>query len=119
MTNEEVFAMSFTNVYNCLIAKAERKNKTRHEVNELTSWLTGYSIDEIESLITQDPAYGDFFRNAPELNEKRDNIAGSICGVKIAEIEDPLMKLIRQEDKLIDELAKGKTVEKILVKYEK
>ncbi len=119
MTNDKVFAMDFGKVYGALIAKAERKGKSRGEVDDLTGWLTGYDFETIAKAMEDGTTYGDFFRNAPQLNDMRENIGGSICGVKIPEIEDPLMKLIRQLDKLVDELAKGKSVEKILAKYEK
>lgn len=118
MDNQKVYGMLFRNVYPMLIKKAERKGKTIEEVYELTAWLTGYSKEQLESLLTSETTYGDFFLDAPVLNEKRKNIKGSICGVKIEEITEPLMQEIRYLDKLVDELAKGKTVEKILSKYE-
>ena len=114
MENEKVFAMAFTKVYPLLIAKAERKGRTRGEVLEVTSWLTGYSAEEIEKMLESDIAYGDFFRGAPALNPKRVLIKGSICGVKVELIENPLMQDIRRLDKMVDELAKGKAMEKIL-----
>lgn len=114
MENEKVFAMSFTKVYPLLITKAERKGRTRDEALQVTEWLTGYTADEIEALLETDTTYGDFFRSAPALNPKRVLIKGSICGVKVELIEDPLMQDIRRLDKLIDELAKGKAMEKIL-----
>lgn len=116
MENEKVFAMSFTKVYPMLIAKAERKGRTKDEVLQVTSWLTGYSPEKIDELMQSDIRYGDFFRNAPALNPCRRLIKGSVCGVKVELIEDPLMQEIRYLDKLVDELAKGKTVEKILRK---
>ena len=116
MDNEKVFAMSFAKVYPMLIAKAERKGRTRDEVLEVTSWLTGYTPGQIEALLESDTAYGDFFRKAPALNPKRMRIKGSICGIKVELIEDPLMQNIRYLDKLVDELAKGKAMEKILRK---
>lgn len=114
MTNHKVFDMSFVNVYQLLIAKAERKGKTKEEVNEITSWLTGYSQNQITDFLNQEITYGDFFRQAPAPHPNRVLITGKICGVRIEEIEDPLMKEIRYLDKLIDELAKGKTMDKIL-----
>lgn len=114
MTNEKVFAMSFTKVYPMLIAKAERKGRTRGEVFTITAWLTGYSEEQLEELLNSDITYGDFFRNAPALNPARKQIKGSVCGVKVETIEDPLMQEIRYLDKLVDELAKGKPIEKIL-----
>jgi hypothetical protein len=116
MDNEKVFAMSFGKVYPMLIAKAERKGRTREEVLEVTSWLTGYNHEQIQVLLESDTAYGDFFRNAPALNPNRALIKGSICGVKVELIEDPLMQSIRYLDKLVDELAKGKAMVKILRK---
>ena len=116
MDNEKVFAMSFAKVYPMLIAKAERKGRTKDEVLEVTAWLTGYSHGQIEALLDSDLSYGDFFRRAPALNPNRLLIKGSICGVKVELIEDPLMQNIRFLDKLVDELAKGKTIEKILRK---
>ena len=116
MDNEKVFSMSFAKVYPMLIAKAERKGRTKDEVLEVTSWLTGYAHDQIEVLLASDTTYGDFFRKAPALNPNRLLIKGSICGIKVEGIEDPLMQNIRYLDKLVDELAKGKAMEKILRK---
>ena len=114
MTNEKVFAMSFAKVYPLLIAKAERKGRTRDEVQKVTAWLTGYTNEQLEELLCSEITYGDFFRNAPALNPARKQIKGSICGVKVETIEDPLMQEIRYLDKLVDELARGKPMEKIL-----
>ena len=114
MENEKVFTMSFAKVYPMLIAKAERKGRTRGEVLEVTAWLTGYSPEQIEMLLGSDITYGDFFRGAPSLNPKRVLVKGSICGVKVELIKDPLMQDIRRLDKMVDELAKGKAMEKIL-----
>ena len=116
MDNEKVFAMSFAKVYPMLIAKAERKGRTRDEVLEVTSWLTGYTPGQIEALLESDTAYGDFFRKAPALSPNRALIRGSICGIKVELIENPLMQNIRYLDKLVDELAKGKAMDKILRK---
>lgn len=116
MENEKVFAMSFAKVYPMLIAKAERKGRTRDEVLQVSAWLTGYSRSEIEALMQSDITYVDFFRNAPALNPNRKLIKGSVCGVKVELIEDPLMQEIRYLDKLVDELAKGKAMEKVLRK---
>ncbi|MGN0999086.1 MAG: DUF2200 domain-containing protein [Faecousia sp.] len=114
MTNEKVFAMSFGKVYPMLIAKAERKGRTRDEVLAVTAWLTGYSDAQLGQLLDSDITYGDFIRNAPALNPARKLIKGSVCGVKVETIEDPLMREIRYLDKLVDELAKGKPMEKIM-----
>ena len=116
MDNEKVFAMSLAKVFPMLIAKAERKGRTKHEVLEVTAWLTGYTYDQIDILLNSDTTYGDFFRQAPALNPNRTLIKGSICGIKLELIEDPLMQNIRYLDKLVDELAKGKAMEKILRK---
>ena len=116
MENEKVFAMSFGNVYPMLIAKAERKGRTREEVLEVTSWLTGYTHGQIEALLSSDTTYGDFFRKAPALHPNRALIKGSICGIKVELIEDPLLQNIRYLDKLVDELSKGNAMEKIMRK---
>ena len=116
MDNEKVFSMSFAKVFNLLIAKAERKGRTKAEVLEVTSWLTGYTYEQIEALLESNLSYGDFFRKAPALNPHRMLIKGCICGIKVEQIEDPLMQNIRYLDKLVDELAKGKAMEKILRK---
>ena len=116
MEKEKVFAMSFAKVYPMLIAKAERKGRTREEVLEVTAWLTGYTCAEVEAMLASEICYGDFFRSAPSMHPNRGLIKGSICGVKVEQIEDPLMQNIRYLDKLVDELAKGKDMEKILRK---
>lgn len=116
MGNEAVFAMKFAKVFPLLIAKAERKGRTKAEVYEVTTWLTGYTDADLDCFLESDLAYGDFFKSAPCLNENRRLIKGSICGVKVETIEDPLMQEIRYLDKLVDELAKGKAMEKILRK---
>lgn len=116
MENEAVFAMKFAKVFPLLVAKAERKGRTKAEVYEVTSWLTGYSAAELDRLEKSDLSYGDFFKNAPCRSEKRRLIQGSVCGVKVETIEDPLLQEIRYLDKLVDELAKGKPMDKILRK---
>lgn len=116
MKNEKIYDMSFSKVYRLLIAKAERKGRTKEEVEEVTSWLTGYSIQQIEELMNSDITYGDFFRNAPTMNTNRNKITGVICGIRVENIDDLLMRDIRYLDKLVDELAKGKTMDKILRK---
>lgn len=116
MKNEAVFAMKFAKVFPLLITKAERKGRTREEVYEITTWLTGYTADELDCFLDSDLSYGDFFKNAPAPNETRRLIKGSICGVKVETIEYPLMQELRYLDKLVDELAKGKTMDKILRK---
>lgn len=114
MNNEKIYQMSFAKVFPLLIAKAEKKGRTREEVLTVTAWLTGYTKAEIESFLTSDVTYGEFFRNAPSPNENRTQIKGVVCGMRVETIEEPLMREIRYLDKLVDELAKGKTVEKIL-----
>ena len=114
MENEKVFAMSFSKVYGLLIAKAERKGRTRAEVEEVTSWLTGYTAQQIDELMDSEISYGDFFRQAPEMNPNREKITGVVCGVRVENVENPLMRDIRYLDKLVDELARGKAMEKIL-----
>ena len=116
MGNEKVFAMQFAKVYPMLIAKAERKGRTKDEVYEVTCWLTGYTPADLDHFLEESIPYGDFFRNAPQLNENRKRIKGSVCGVRVEAIEDPLKREIRYLDKLVDELAKGKAMEKILRK---
>ncbi len=114
MENEKVYAMQFGKVYPLLVSKAEKKGRTQDEVNEIICWLTGYSAQEIDGAVQRSVPYGDFFRNAPRLNPGRKQIRGVICGVRVEEIEEPLMQEIRYLDKLVDELAKGKPMEKIL-----
>mgnify|MGYP001132503231 CR=1 FL=1 len=116
MVDEKVFGMSFAKVYPMLLAKAERKGRTKDEVNEITCWLTGYSREAIDGFLCSDLTYGDFFRQAPALNPDRKLIRGTVCGVRVENIEDPLMQEIRYLDKLVDELAKGKKMEDILRK---
>jgi hypothetical protein len=108
--------MSVASVYPHYIAKAERKGRTKVEVDEIIRWLTGYSQAEFEQLLNNKTDFETFFAEAPGLNPARVLIKGVICGVRIEEIEDPLMREVRYLDKLIDELAKGKTMDKILRK---
>ena len=114
MENEKVFVMSFSKVYGLLIAKAERKGRTREEVEEVTSWLTGYTAQQIDDLMNSEISYGDFFQQAPAMNPNREKITGVVCGVRVEKVENSLMRDIRYLDKLVDELAKGKAMEKIL-----
>lgn len=113
MNNEKIYSMSFARIYPLLVAKAERKGRTQAEVDEIITWLTGYSQSEIKKAADNQVRYGDFFQNAPMLNPDRKLIKGSICGVKVESIEEPLMQEIRYLDRLVDELAKGKSMEKI------
>ena len=114
MSNEKIYNMAFSKVFPLLIAKAEKKGRTKAEVLEVTSWLTGYTTEEIESFLNTDLTYGDFFCNAPCPNPKRTLITGVVCGVRVESVEEPLMREMRYLDKMVDELAKGKPMEKIL-----
>jgi len=113
-SNNRIFTMKFSNVYPLYVQKAERKNRTKEEVDQIICWLTGYSQTALRQQIEQGNDFGTFFAQAPSMNPKRSLIKGVICGVRVEEIEDPLMQSIRYLDKLIDELAKGKTMEKVL-----
>ena len=106
--------MSFTKLYSLLVSKAEKKGRTRQEVDQVTAWLTGYTPEDLARLEQSEISYGDFFRSAPAMNPNRTLITGKVCGVRVEEIEDPLMREIRYLDKLVDELAKGKPMAKIL-----
>lgn len=108
--------MSFASVYPAYIAKAQRKGRTRGEVDEIIRWLTGYTQRQFEKQLEKQTDFETFFAQAPLLNPSRILIRGTICGVKLEEIEEPTMKEIRYLDKLVDELAKGKAMEKILRK---
>lgn len=114
MDNEKVYAMSFAKIYPLLVSKAEKKGRTPEEVNRIICWLTGYTVEDIKTAAQNSTTYGDFFRNAPKMNPDRLLIKGVVCGVRVEEIEEPLMREIRYLDKLVDELAKGKAMEKIL-----
>ena len=114
MTNDRVFAMSFAGVYPHYVAKAEKKGRTREEVDEIIRWLTGYSKAGLEKQIEKRTSFREFFDKAPKMNPNASLIKGVICGHRVEDIEDPLMQKIRWMDKLIDELAKGKKMEKIL-----
>lgn len=116
MPRIDVTQMPFATLYPLLVNKAEKKGRTRQEVDQVTAWLTGYTPEEIARLEQSDTSYGDFFQNAPAINPNCTLITGKICGVRVEKIEDPLMHKIRCLDKLVDELAKGKPMEKILRK---
>lgn len=109
-----VFDMKFSKVFPLLVAKAECKGRRAEEVYAVAAWLTGYGREELNRLLNSDITYGDFFDNAPQMNPDRKNVKGKICGVRIEEIEDSKMRDMRILDKLVDEIAKGKPVEKIL-----
>jgi len=114
MENNKVFAMKFSKVYPLLVSKAEKKGRTKQEVNDVICWLTGYDEAGLEKQLREDVDYGTFFNEAPRMNPNCVLIKGTICGIRVEEIEDPLMRKIRYLDKLIDELAKGKPMDKIL-----
>lgn len=109
-----VFKISVASVYVHYVAKAEKKGRTRAEVDEVIRWLTGFSQDALEAHLAAKTTFEDFFAQAPKLNPARGEIKGVICGVRIEQIEDPLMREIRYMDKLVDELAKGRPMAKIL-----
>ena len=114
MAEHKIYKMSFSTVYPLYIKKAERKDRTKEEVDEIILWLTGYSQAELEEQIEKEVNFEEFFEQATELNPARREVKGVICGVRVEEIEEPLMQEIRYMDKMIDELAKGKKMEKIL-----
>ena len=114
MTNERVSKMKFSKVYPLLVQKAERKGRTKAEVGEVIRWLTGYDEQGLQSQLGKEVDFETFFAEAPQINPNADKIKGVICGHRVEEITDPLMQKIRWLDKLVDELAKGKAMEKIL-----
>ena len=116
MSGHPVFSMSFAKIYSLLVQKAERKGRTQAEVDEVVFWLTGYDAEGLKSQLDKNVDLATFYAEAPRMHPNRDLIKGVVCGVRVETIEDPLMKQIRQLDKLVDELAKGKPMEKILRK---
>ncbi|MFZ6025084.1 MAG: DUF2200 domain-containing protein [Bacteroidota bacterium] len=114
MDNTRVFKMSFAGVYPHYIAKAEKKGRTKEEVDTIICWLTGYSRKAYQAQIDKKTSLENFFAEAPQIHPNVSKITGVICGYRVEEIENPLMQKIRYMDKLIDELAKGKAMEKIL-----
>lgn len=116
MTNERVFKMAFSKVYPLLVQKAERKGRTKSEVDTVICWFTGYDDSGLQAQIEKNVDYETFFREAPQINPNAGKITGVICGHRVEDIQDPLMQKIRWLDKLVDELAKGKEMEKILRK---
>lgn len=112
--NTRIFHMPFADVYPLYIAKAERKGRTKDEVDQIILWLTGFDAAGLEAQLESRATFEAFFASAPKMNPKRELITGVICGYRVEEIQDPLMKQIRALDKLIDELAKGRSMEKIL-----
>ncbi len=115
-TLKRVYAMIFAKVYPMYIAKAEKKGRTKEEVDEVIHWLTGYTQSTLNAQIKKGVNFEEFFKQAPKLNPSRKLITGTICGVRIEEIEDKIMREIRYLDKLVDELAKGRPMEKVLRK---
>ena len=114
MTKHRIFTTSVASVYPHYVAKAERKGRTKAEVDQIVCWLTGYTQPQLETLFDAETDFETFFAEAPRMNPARDQITGLICGVRVEEVEEPLMREIRYLDKLVDELAKGKKMEKIL-----
>ena len=116
MDTQRIFKMSFASVYPLYVQKAEKKGRERKEVDEVICWLTGYSPQALATQIKQKKDFETFFNEAPSLHPNASKIIGVICGVRIEAIENPLMRKIRYMDKLVDELAKGRPMEKILRK---
>ena len=119
MNIEKVYQMEFGKIYPLLVNKATKKGRRQDEVNTVITWLTGYKTQDIESAVEQSISYGEFFRNAPKPNPDRMLIKGTVCGVRVEEIQEPLMREIRYLDKLVDELTKGKPMHVILRNSEK
>jgi hypothetical protein len=113
-SKHRIFTMPFAKVYPYLVAKAERKGRTKSEVDTIIRWLTGYTPKQFEKQLKQEKDFETFFKEAPKMNPARKLITGLICGVRVEDIEEPTMREIRYLDKLVDELAKGKPMEKIL-----
>ena len=113
-SNSRIYGMKFAGVYPLYVQKAERKNRTKEEVDQIICWLTGYDEAGLQQQLTLGNDFETFFAQAPAMNPNRSLIKGVVCGVRVEEIEEPLMQEIRYLDKLIDELAKGKKMEKIL-----
>jgi hypothetical protein len=116
MRNSKLFKTPFANVYPYYIAKAEKKGRSKAEVDEIIFWLTGYDKQSFQKILDENVDFETFYNQAPQLNPSVNKITGTICGRRVENIEDPLMKKMRYLDKLIDELAKGRPMEKILRK---
>lgn len=114
MSKHKIFTTAFSSIYPCYVVKAEKKNRTKNEVDEIICWLTGYNIDALQQQIDNGIDVETFFNEAPQINPNSSLIKGVVCGIRVEEVEDPLMQKIRYLDKLIDELAKGKEMAKIL-----
>lgn len=113
-TQHRIFTTSFARVYPFYVAKAEKKGRTKAEVDAIICWLTGYTARQLASRLKKETDFETFFRDAPRPNPARSMITGTICGIRVEEVEDPTMREIRYLDKLVDELAKGRAMEKIL-----
>lgn len=116
MTKHRIYSTSVASVYRHYITKAEKKGRTKAEVDTITRWLTGHSQDSLDEELAKMTDFETFFATAPAMNPARSSITGVVCGVRVEEVEEPTMREIRYLDKLIDELAKGKAIEKILRK---
>ena len=114
MQKHKIFAMPFARVYPFLVKKAERKNRTKKDVDKIICWLTGYDAAGLKKQLKREADFETFFAEAPRMHPNTAHITGVVCGVRVEDIEDPLMQKIRWLDKLVDELAKGKALEKIL-----
>lgn len=114
MAGHRIYTISVASVYKAYIAKAERKGRTKAEVDEILRWMTGHTQSTLDAELEQGTTFEDFFADAPAMNPSREKITGVVCGVRVENVEEPLMREIRYLDKLIDELAKGKAMEKIL-----
>ncbi len=113
---QRIYKMTFADIYPMYIAKAEKKGRTKTEVDEVIRWLTGYSQKEMESQLEKQVDFETFFTEAPEMNPSRSLVKGVICGVRVEDLKDPIVQGVRYMDKLVDELAKGRPMEKILRK---
>ncbi|MCH4008192.1 DUF2200 domain-containing protein [Companilactobacillus sp.] len=113
MANTKIFQMKFSAIYDAYVKKIERKNQSEHDLRQIIFWLTGYDDKSLTQQIDTGSTMEEFFANMPQLNPNADKITGVICGVRVEDVEDPLMQKIRYLDKLVDELAKGKSLEKI------
>jgi hypothetical protein len=114
MTRHRIYSVSVASVYPHYVAKAEKKGRTRAEVDEIIRWLTGHSQTTLDAELANRTSFEDFFAGAPRMNPSRSLVTGMICGVRVEEIEEPVMREIRYLDKMIDELAKGRAMDKIL-----
>lgn len=114
MSGHRIFQMAFARVYPMYVQKAERKGRSREEVDAAIRWLTGYTQAGLERQLAREADFTTFFAEAPAMNPRREFVTGVVCGVRVEEVEDPLMRQIRILDKLVDELAKGKALEKVL-----